>query len=65
MRPDLLFRKMALFERGKMRVWEQLGGCLRHPGHNWKEVIGMEWENMGAFKRCSKVTFNKTQVLIE
>lgn len=54
-----------MFERSKTGAWEQLGGCVKCPGHNCEEIIRMEWENIGAFKRCSKVTINKTQVLIE
>lgn len=49
-----------MFERSKMGVWGQLGGCARYPGQSRREIIRMERENMG----ISKVTINKTQVLI-
>lgn len=49
-----------MFKRSKIGVWGQLGGCVRYPGHSWREIIRMERENMGV----SKITINKTRVLI-
>lgn len=40
--------------RGAKRSQSSSGAGPDMPVVNWKEIIGMERENMGAFKRCSK-----------